>query len=187
MSELPKVQQLQCYGGRGVQREGGCAVGSGIKCSSQLHLDICAPASHLSVRAFLFFGDKEIKSNQLKLILLRRREEKVSETGWRTSDPHEAAVQAGGQVVTVKQHVLLRAESEDVEVRKQMLPLPPHYPQRLNILQKRARGSFCSSAGKISEFTVADCERFLRLFLGTFHKTTECKVLSLSRTYAHRC
>lgn len=41
-------------------------------------------------------------------------------------------------------------------------------------------GSFCSSVGNISEFLVADCERFLVLLLGAFHKMTECKRLSLS-------
>lgn len=64
-----------------------------------------------------FSADKETKSNQLGLILLRGREEKEREMGWHTSDPHKAAVQAAGQVATAKQHVLLRAESEDVEVK----------------------------------------------------------------------
>lgn len=68
--------------------------------------------------------------------------------------------------------------------KKQTLLLPPCYPQGLNIFQKWAGGSFCSSVGKISEFTVADCERFLDLFLGTFHKTTECKLLSLGHVHA---
>ena len=130
--------------GRGVQREGGCAIESGIKCSSPSHLYVCAPAlqSHLGVHTLLFSGDKEIKSNQLRLILPRRREEKESETSWHTSDLHKAAVQAGGLVATVKQCVLLWAESENVEVKKQTLPLPPHYPQQLNTLQKWPKESF---------------------------------------------
>lgn len=44
--------------------------------------------------------------------------------------------------MTAKQHVLLQAESEDVEVKKQTLPLPPHCPQGLNILQKGVGASF---------------------------------------------
>lgn len=107
-------------------------VGVGLS-SSPLHLDVCAPHSPTWMHTSVFFsGDKERKSNQLRLILLRGRAGKASEIAWHTPESHKAAVQAGGGAVIVKQSVLLQAESEAVEGKKQRLPLPSRYSQGLN-------------------------------------------------------
>lgn len=96
-------------------------------------------------------------------------------------------MQAGGWAVTVKQGALLQAESEDVEGRMQRLPLPPRCSQGLTPPRSELLDNL--SIDRISELAVADCERFICLFHGAFHKTTESKFLylSLSQTLAHRC
>lgn len=55
--------------------------------------------------------------------------------------------------------------------KKDMLPLPPCYPQWLNTLQKRAWGSFCSSFGKISDLQWQIVKDFLVYSLGLSIKT----------------
>lgn len=100
--------------------------------------------SHLTACFGFFSGDKEMKSTQLRVIVFRGKEWKVrlSDTHTHTPNPHKAAVQAGGWAVMVKQGVLLQAESEDVEGKKQRLPLPPHYSQILNSPRSELLGNF---------------------------------------------
>lgn len=102
------------------------------------------------------------------------------------SDPCKVAVQAGGRATTAKQHVLLQAESEDVEAKKQTLPLPPHCPQGLNTLQKGVGASFGQDLARSLSLQWQIVKGFIVYSLGLSIKLLNANFslsLSLSDTY----
>lgn len=100
------------------------------------------------------------------------------------SDPCKVAVQAGGRATTAKQHVLLQAESEDVEAKKQTLPLPPHCPQGLNTLQKGVGASFGQDLARSLSLQWQIVKGFIVYSLGLSIKLLNAN-FSLSLSFRH--